>query len=76
VFSRSIKGCPADLQGVMRGGLSLASGSCVQKVKVKGLYIYPSVLFKNTLKNYIQIHKNFIDQNSEKFKNNLKNIQY
>jgi hypothetical protein len=28
--------------------------------------------FKNTLKNSIKIHKNFIDPNSEKFKNNFK----
>jgi hypothetical protein len=43
---------------------------------MEGLYIYPPVLFKNTLKDSIEIHKTFIDPNSEKFKNNFKNIQY
>jgi hypothetical protein len=44
--------------------------------KVQELYIYPPVLFKNILKNSIEIHNNFIDLNNEKYKNNLKNIQY
>jgi hypothetical protein len=35
-----------------------------------------SVLFKNILKDSIEIHKNFIYPNNKKFKNNFKNIQY
>jgi hypothetical protein len=44
--------------------------------KWKDFIFYLSVLFKNTLKNSIEIHKNFIEPNSEKFKNNFENIQY
>jgi hypothetical protein len=71
VYLLGIRACGIHMCFMRKRNLQL---SC--KYKVEGLYIYPSVLFKNTLKNSIEIHKNFIEPNSKKFKNNFKNIQY
>jgi hypothetical protein len=39
---------------------------------VEGLNIYPLVLFKDALKDFIKIHKNFIDPNAKSLKIILK----
>jgi hypothetical protein len=71
VYLFGIRACRVHVCLMQKRNIQLSSAH-----KVEGLYIYPPILFKNILKNSIKIHKNFIDLNSEKFKNNFKNIQY